>query len=85
MRKNILTIRAGECRYPVTAEPPHLFCSEPTDGIYCDEHYGLCHVGPGRDTGALEEMIYGAEKTVVRRRPAVEEVLSQRPVDAVVK
>jgi hypothetical protein len=84
VRKNILTIRAGECRYPVTDEPPHLFCSDPTEGIYCDYHSTLCHVGPGKDIAAVEEMIYGVDKSVSRRRPVVD-VPHNQPVDRVVK
>lgn len=33
-----------QCRFPVTDEPPHLFCGKPCqeDSSYCPEHSGIC-------------------------------------------
>lgn len=41
----------GDCRYPVTDNPPHLFCGHPklTTSSYCLEHHFLC-MGGRRDT-----------------------------------
>lgn len=66
--RTILTIRDGQCRFPVTAAPPHLFCGEVTalDRVYCDHHHTICNAGFGKDVGALELMMIKAELTVVR-------------------
>lgn len=86
MRKTILTIEDGQCRFPVTDAPPHLFCGEVTalDRVYCDHHHAICNTGFGKNVGDLESMIYSMEKTVARRRPS-EEGSNTAAVDTVIK
>jgi len=48
-RLTLLSLKHGECHFAVTphdaAPDAHLFCGLPADGIYCDHHKGICHVG----------------------------------------
>ena len=72
-----------ECRYPVTDEPPYIFCGRPTDGrTYCAKHHEVCHVGHGKPWQGLAGMIEATEHTVVRsgRRTeaeAIDEILRE--------
>lgn len=65
MKRDILTIRNGECRFPTTDAPPHFFCGEPvaelrddTHSMYCPAHHLRCYDGFGLNVRALEAMIY---------------------------
>ena len=65
MKRDILTIRTGECRFPTTDAPPHFFCGEPvaelvddTHSVYCVAHHLRCYDGFGLNVRALEAMIY---------------------------
>ncbi len=37
---DILTLESGQCKWPVTDKPPHLFCACPQaeESPYCPEH-----------------------------------------------
>lgn len=80
--KTLLQLRYGECRYP-TGDSPFFFCGAITAHeatSYCAVHHRICHQGYGKDPRAIEEMIYGIENTVVRRRPS-EDATKAVPVD----
>lgn len=58
----------GQCKYPTTDEPPHVFCGEPTYDAkcpYCAEHAALCYGGPGKDWQALYGMMKATEASVL--------------------
>jgi hypothetical protein len=40
-------LKMDQCRFPLTDEPPHLFCAKPClpDSPYCPDHHPLCHSG----------------------------------------
>lgn len=42
----LIDLRAGECRYALTDEPPHMFCgAEAMTGCsWCEEHAGIVYV-----------------------------------------
>ena len=44
----IYNLEPGQCKYPtkMSESNEQLFCTAPTDRIYCDKHHKLCHV-PG--------------------------------------
>lgn len=66
---DILSLRAGQCRFCTSDDTPFVFCAAPVSGesAYCAEHHALCHSGFGRVTAeALETMIYRNEQTVMR-------------------
>jgi hypothetical protein len=61
----------GQCKYPLTDSPPHMFCAEPTVAAtdkepYCAVHKKLCSDGPGKHVRSLEEMIYAIDDSVIR-------------------
>lgn len=82
--KDILSIRAGQCRFCVTDDTPFLFCGEPTalDSQYCEPHHALCHNGYGRDVGLIESMVYGLDKNVIRKGTDKSVVV---PVDEIIR
>lgn len=86
MRKTILEIQDGQCRFPVTDDHPFFFCGEVTalDRVYCDVHHAICNTGFGKDPRAIEEMMRNAEHTVLRRRPT-DETPHTQAVDQVMK
>lgn len=86
MRHTILTIRDGQCRFPMTDDLPHFFCGEVTalGRVYCDEHHVVCNKGFGCSVVELEHMIRNFEHTVVRRHQGGESPTTQA-VDVVVR
>jgi len=46
-KRRIFDLEAGECRYPITDKPPHLFCGRRAveDCPYCPHHRALCYAG----------------------------------------
>lgn len=82
--KDILRIRAGECRYCLTDDTPFLFCSDPVaeGSSYCEPHHRICHDGYGRDVDLIESMINGMEWTVTRAR---NERPNSVPVDVAIR
>lgn len=59
------------CRFPLTAEPPHYFCGETTDGrSYCPTHDKKCHSGPGKPWQGIAGMMEAVEQSVARCKPA---------------
>lgn len=84
MIRDILSLRAGECKFCITDDTPFFFCGDPAaDGsVYCAEHHALCHNGWGKDWQALESMMCGIEQTVVR---AKSERVDTEPVDAQIR
>jgi hypothetical protein len=70
MIRDILSIRAGECRFCITDDTPFFFCGDPVqpESSYCPEHHAVCHNGYGREVAALEAMIRKHDGNIVRTR-----------------
>jgi hypothetical protein len=66
--RDILSIRAGECRFCVTDDTPFFFCADPVadNSVYCATHHAVCYAGFGQEVRRIEAMIYAMEQSVVR-------------------
>lgn len=87
MRKTILEIEDGQCRYCVTNDSPFLFCGDVTalDRVYCDAHHAICNTGFGRDVEILAATIIKADHNVLRDEKHKHRDVRPAPVDEVMK
>ena len=77
-----------QCRYPVTADKPYLFCGASTQFTYCPAHHALCHEGHGKPWQGLAGMMEAVEATIIPTprhmadvQPPIDEALRSTRID----